>query len=349
MSSSHASDRRRWASVALRCFGLLVVPLVVWLVLPAPPAITPAPRSRPPRAEEPERRPAAPSLDVPARAQPTAARAVEEPRAGVGGEVLDPTGAPLPHAVIRCKLGEREIEGASDEAGHFQLGGDADGCVAVAHMMHLGPSAGVTLHAGAQNQLRLTPPMGIAGNVVDESGAPVMSYSLAVDSFEPAGGAGDGAAAQPRQLGIDDADGAFEWTELLAGRYTLAVGLAGGPLARSQPIDVTADRMTRGVRIVTHPAVTVVGNVTDASTHAPIDGARAFVVLGTSQTRAVHTRGGAFKIEGAPADPFDLHVFRAGYVEQIVRGLRGRPGGAPIHVDVAMPKQQGDATPPSGG
>jgi hypothetical protein len=325
-----------------------VVPLVVWLIVPAPPSITPQPRSRPARVEPPGPL-AAPPVEVAARAQPAAAPVAEQGPGGVAGEVQDPDGKPLAHALITCTLGERAIDGASDEAGHFQLGADAAGCVAVARMKHFGPSAEVPLHVGGGNQLRLTPPMGIAGNVVDESGAPVMGYWLAVDSFEPAGSARDGGAAQPRQFEIDDADGAFEWTELLAGRYTLAVGVRGGPLARSQPIDVTAGGMTRGVRIVTHPGVTIIGTVTDASTHASIDGARAQVQLGTLLTRPSMSRDGAFKVEGAPAGPFELHMFCFGYVEQIVRGLSGRPGGDPIHVDVAMPKQQADATPPSGG
>lgn len=351
ISSGRASERRRWASVAVRCAGLLVVPLVVWLALPAPPPpATPTPRSRPQRAVEPVQAAATP-VDVPARAQPSAARVrSEEPPQGlVGGEVQDPGGAPLPHAVIRCKLGEREIEGASDEGGHFQLAGDAVGCVAVAHMTHLGPSAEVVLQAGTANQLRLTPPTGIAGNVVDESGAPVMNYWLGVDSFEPAGGARDGGAAQPRHLEINDADGAFEWTELSAGRYTLGVSIPLGPLSRSQPIDVGAGSMIRGVRIVTHPGVTVAGTVTDAKTHAPIDGAQVFVRLGTLSTRIVTTRQGAFTIEGAPAGTFELHVFCFGYVEKIVRDLRAPAGGGPLHVDVAVLATKDDVAAPSGG
>jgi hypothetical protein len=350
ISPRRAPDRRRWASVVLRCCGLLVVPLVVWVALPAPPPpVAPTPRRLPQRAEEPGRSVAAAPRDAPARVEPAAARGAEATQVIVGGEVLDPSGAPLPHAVIRCTLGEREIEGASDEAGHFQLAGDAAGCVAVARMTHLGPSAEVVLQAGAGNKLRLTPPTGIAGNVVDESGAPVMSFWLAVDAFEPAGGARDGGAAQPRHIEINDADGAFEWTELSAGRYALGVSVPLGPLSRSQPIDVSAGTMTRGVHLVVHPGVTVAGKVTDAKTQEPIDGAQVFVRVGTLSTRIATTRQGAFTVEGAPAGSFELHVFCFGYVEKIVRDLRGPAGGGPLHVDVALRATKDDAAPPSGG
>jgi len=177
----------------------------------------------------------------------------------------------------------------------------------------------------------------------------VMGYWLAIDSFEPAGGGKDGGTALPRHVEINDADGAFEWTELPAGRYALGVSVPLGPLSRSQLIDVAPGGMTRGVRLVTHPGVAVVGTVTDARTHAPIDGARVFVLLGTLSTRTGISRDGAFKVDGAPNGPFDLHVFCFGYVEKILRGLRGPAGGGPLHVDVAMRAPQDDGTAPSGG
>lgn len=347
-SSAAAPDGRRWASVVLRCCGLLVMPLAAWLVLPPPVSITPPSRSRPQGLDEPGHGAPPPTVGS-ARALATTARPEAPAPAGVSGEVQDPAGAPVAHAAVRCTVGEREFEAFSDEAGHFRFDAEAEGCAAVAHKEHLGPSAAEVLRAGAKNQLRLTPPTGIAGNVIDESGAPVMTYLLAVDAFEPANGAKDGGATPPRQLEINDADGAFEWTELSAGRYALGVSVPLGPLSRSQLIDVTAGGMTRGVRLVTHPGVTVIGTITDAKTHAPIDGAQVFVLLGTLSTRIGIARHGAFKIEGAPAGPFDLHVFCFGYVEKILRAQRGPAGGGPLHVDVALRATQDDAPPPAGG
>ncbi len=175
---------------------------------------------------------------------------------------------------------------------------------------------------------------GIAGRVVDEKGAPVMSYWIGVDSFAPSGG-GDAGALTARRRQIDDAEGAFELTDLAPGRYELVVSVVAGPLSRSQSIEVTSGTMTRGVRLVVHPGVRVIGNVTDAATHAPLDNARAWVAMGGLATQRPWTRGGQFTLDDAPAERFDLTVTCWGYIPRTVRGLRGRRMGRPC-VEVAL-------------
>ena len=179
------------------------------------------------------------------------------------------------------------------------------------------------------------PATGIAGKVVDEKGAPVMSYWIGVSSFAPSGG-GDAGALTALKRQIDDTDGAFELTDLAPGRYELAVSVISGPLLRTQSIEVTSGAMTQGVRLVIHPGVTVTGTVTDAATHAPLEGARAFVEMGGMSTQRPWTRGGAFTLDDAPAERFDLTVTCLGYVPKIVRGLQGLPGGPPVHVNVSL-------------
>lgn len=348
-SSDASPARRRWTGVALRCGALLVVPFAVWLALPAPPSIAPRP-TRPHRGDDGESAvvtPVTTAAQSPlARAAPAVAATEGTTPAAVSGEVQDPDGKPVGHASVSCTVAEHELEAFSDDAGHFELDAAAIGCVAVARKEHFGPSVEETLTAGSTNKLRLTPPMGIAGNVVDESGAPVVIYMLSIASFEPAAGGKDGGrGAAPRNLTIDDASGAFEWTELGAGRYALAVSVREGPLSRSQSVEVSPGAMTRGVSIVVHPGVIVVGQITDAATHAPLDGARVFVDMGGLLVRSGPSRTGEFKLEGAPAGRFDLSVYRRGYSKEIVRDLQSPARGETLHVDVALHSATEDPAP----
>jgi hypothetical protein len=335
LSKPPPSDpRRRWTTAILIAAALLVVPFVVWLALPAPPPPPPA-RSAAPRDDPAPRAAPAPTVaERPTRpVVHVAASAEEHVAGGVEGEVDGPDGKPVAGASVTCTVGDHDLEASSDDAGRFQLPPEADGCKAVARKEGLGLSDEVALRAGPGNRLRLSAPCGIAGNVVDEAGAPVMTFALGIASFEPAGDAG----ARPAFTAhIDDAEGAFERTDLVPGRYVLAVSVPLGPMTTSASVEVKPGQVTRGVRIVVHPGITVVGTVTDAATGARIEDALAFVLVGGMQLRSPRTPGGEFKIEGAPAEGFDLHVFRLGYTEHVSRGLKPPAGANPFRVDVAL-------------
>jgi hypothetical protein len=332
--SPGASARRRWVGAALLPLALLVVSFVVWIALPSPTAPSP-----PPPAVARTREPA-PAATSTARPPPAAARPGGAIAAGgVEGEVQDPQGNPVANALVTCATDGRELEATTDDAGRFRLGPEADGCKAVATKQGFGASGEEALLARTVNRLRLSAPTGIAGNVVDEAGAPVMTYVLAVASFEPSSGAVDGGAAPDFKAHIDDAEGAFERTDLAPGRYVLAVSVPRGPMATGPSVDVKPGAMTAGVRIVVHPGTTVVGTVTDAASGAPIEDAKVIALLGGMSTRPSASPGGAFKVEGAPAAGFDLVVLRAGYVENVTRGLSAPAGGGPLRVDVALQKR----------
>jgi len=265
VSSSEITTR--WRTAALASAALLVVPLVVWLVLPSPPPVsapTPAPRAPAPPVED--ERPRSPSARPAPPAPTDVARSVAPPH-------------------------------------------DEDGGVEVK--------------------------TGIAGHVVDAAGAPVMTFSIGVASFKAAGGV-DGGAGGAARRDVDDAEGAFELTDLAPGRYELVVSPMAGAFTRSQAIDVTPGAMTRGVRVVVQPGVTVTGTVTDAATGAPLDGARASVQVNGISTRRPFTRGGEFTLHDVPVDRFELLVTCPGYMPKVVPDLQGRPGGPPLRVEVAL-------------
>ncbi len=320
-----------------------MVPFLAWLAIPAPAPVPPPTPRLPQAGREVAARPRAiAGTATSAPRGPAAAPAEAAPVAaeeGVEGDVQDSHGAPASGASVTCTVGEREVAAETDAAGHFHLAASAAGCRAVASKQGFASSAEEVLRIGSGNRLRLLPPTGIAGTVVDEQGQPVMSYTVGVDVFRPAGGGGDAGALVSQRRAIDDAEGAFALTDLAPGHYELAVSVRLGPLARSAGVEVTPGAMTTGVRIVVHPGVTVTGTVTDAATHAPIDGAKAFVLWGGLSTRQPRTVGGAFTLEDAPSGRFDLRVLALGYAPKIVPGLEGRPGAPPVHVDVTLERE----------
>jgi hypothetical protein len=234
---------------------------------------------------------------------------------------------------VTCKLGDRELTFSTEESGRFHFDKDAAACHATAVKRGYRPSVEEVLRAGSENRLRLGRATGIAGNVVDDIGSPVMAFWIGVARFTPAGGADAGAALAKL---FEDAEGAFEMTDLAPGRYELVVtAVPPGPMLRSPPIEVVQDALTKDVRLALRPGGTVVGRVTDAATHAPIEGATVFGMMGGLSTRQPKTRGGDYKLEDAPPGPFELRVMSIGYVPKSVAGLEAPPGSK-LRIDVAL-------------
>jgi hypothetical protein len=317
--------------------AMLVLPFSVWLFVPAPPPVAPRPVT--PQKAAPAS-PAAVQTSAPTVRAPTRPAAAPAPVAGpaIDGVVEGPDGQPVSGASVTCSVGEQEHAAQSEEGGKFHMTAGAAGCSAVATKKGFAPSEPVELRPGAPNRLKLAPPSGASGNVVDDKGAPVMSYTLRVDTFEPMGGAKDGGAAlPPLRLRVDDAEGAFELTDLAPGRYRLAASAARS-MARSPYFVVVPGVVTKGVRIEVKPPVTVVGKVVDAATGAPIDDAMVNAVLGGITTFPVRTVRGEFKVEGAPAEAFELRVFHPAYALGTLPNLVAPPGGGPLRVEVKLRK-----------
>jgi hypothetical protein len=177
----------------------------------------------------------------------------------------------------------------------------------------------------------------IHGVVVDERGAPVQGYWIAVAAFEPTSEADAGRPKVARE--VDDPDGAFRLEGLAPGRYAIAAAVPHRPVARERDVAVRAGRITSGVRLVAAPGATVIGTITDARTHVPLGSASVFAEMeaeiGLKVVPAI-TQAGAYRLEGAPTGEFDLTVLLYGYEQQVVRGLRAPEGGEPLRVDVAL-------------
>lgn len=337
------SPRRAWISSALLCLALLILPGLALVLVPRPGGFTKPPAPVAARAL-PEANPPAPPLPVapsePPKAQPTRVSTDEKPSdAPVTGVVLDPNGKPVHRAFIGCDDRDKELNATTDDEGHFTLAAEAGGCLAIARSPRFSPSERVQLRAGRENVVRLSRGGAIAGDAVDERGAPLPSYLLAIESFV---GASEAAAASPpfRQTrSIQDAKGAFLLEDLPPGKYVLTASAEGRPPTKTSSIEVESGRTTHHVHLVLTRGATLSGKVIDAATRKPISGALVALDAATSTSAnliapARTDDSGAYSLEGAPAGLFSIRVAHESYRAKIVPGLVAR--GSAMTQDVEL-------------
>jgi hypothetical protein len=75
--------------------------------------------------------------------------------------------------------------------------------------------------------------------------------------------------------------------------------------------------------------------VTDAATHAPVEGARVYVGMGGLTTKVVPTVGGNYAVDDAPAGHFDLRAYAFGYHFKVIPNVEVAAGKA-IRIDFAL-------------
>lgn len=259
--------------------------------------------------------------------------------------MLDPEGKPAARAVVTCD--EKNLTATTDDEGRFELSPEAAGCSVTTMHPSFSSAERVRLVAGAANVVRLLGGGGIAGVVLDESGTPVPSYLLAIESFLATS---DASAAPPtgRSRTITDPAGQFLLERLPPGRYILTASAEGRPPARSSSIEVEPGRTTHHVRISLARGATLSGTIVDGQTRQPIAGARVVLDAVTSTGAnaiegATSDASGAYSLDGAPPGPFSVRVSREGYRTKIVPGLTTR--GAPaIREDITLtPRGEGSS------
>jgi len=334
MARPHDPEERRraWISAGLAAAALLFVPFLMWLVLPAPPKIA-LPQvvaatvelAAAPARPRPAPRPATPAPD------PTETNVMVEDPPGIRGKVISPDGRPMPRSWVGCT--DRDSSTVSDHDGVFELPSEAAGCTVIARKPGFGASDTVTLKAGdlRANTLQLREGGKIEGVVIDEGGAPVTKFMLAVEKF--VGQDGDDEGTNGRARTVEDEQGRFVMENATPGKYVLSVSAEGRPPARSEPLDVSSGRSVTGVRIVLARGARLAGTVTDAQTRKPVEGANVTLdsVTSTGLTTIPSAKtdaNGAYVLEGVPPNgPFSVRVDRSGYRARIVSGLSARGSG----------------------
>jgi hypothetical protein len=162
----------------------------------------------------------------------------------------------------------------------------------------------------------------IEGEVVDERGFPVTSFTIGLQTVD---GARRTDIGGPRK--VDDAHGAFRLDRLAPASYVLTATAAGKPSKRSEPIVLQSGGAVSGVRLVLAPGGSVSGIVSDRS-HVPVAGADVFFetpegeVTVTTKTDSQ----GRYHIDQATPGALNIRVEKPGFRMRRFSGLQVRSG-----------------------
>lgn len=247
----------------------------------------------------------------------------------VEGQVLDPERKPIRAGVVACDGKEPGQRLTTSHDGKFKLAREFARCPLVAYHDQFA-SSDPTIPEGATIELRLRAGGSISGLVVEESGGPIKSFYVGVESFVPSFGERLSLRA-PETHSVEDAGGAFLLEKLTPGSYVLSVGAEGRSPVRSPSIEVRAGQTTSNVRIILLQGGTVEGQVFDEEKRTPLAAARvSFDATSSLQRQGVPPTAsddaGKFRLEGAPTGPFSLRVEHEGYRTRILAGLRVNSG-----------------------
>jgi protocatechuate 3,4-dioxygenase beta subunit len=252
----------------------------------------------------------------------------------VQGFVRGDDGEPVSAQIVACSGQASEEKTTSEDDGSFELSSSTIGCDAVAHLAGYASSDPVGVAEGRRLELRLKTGGSIEGEVKDDKGSIVRSYSLGIESFVTAGGG----APDKGPRAIEDALGAFRWEKLAAGRYVLTASVEGLPPARSAPVAVSGGVVTRGVTIVIGRGGTVVGTVVDdhntaiAGADVSLDPVSSLVA---GNARTITDASGRYRLDGAPPGPFSVRAEKAGFRTRMVSSLHVS-SGATLSRDIAL-------------
>jgi len=250
-----------------------------------------------------------------------------QPARAVMGVVLDPDGLPLAGAIVSCAdhlhRGATAAD-ATDAEGRFDMDASTSGCTAVARHRQFADSDPTVVAGGDGNRIHMNPAAAIAGLVVDDTGQPVVAYTLAIESFKPAAAASV-LSNDSFTTVVRDAEGRFEIGGLQAGRYVLAVVAPGRPPAESDAVELESGERSRGVRIVLSEGALLYGRIVD-SAGDPIEGATVrldgMTQAAGSSIEPVHSgQDGRYELPGVPTGPFSIRVTHGGYLGRVIAGI----------------------------
>lgn len=339
-------SRRGWRLALLASSALLIVPLVVWFLLPNHGPLPPKkPRPRPSVAAVTEQPTAPPVAQAPApRPVVTKPNEAPPPEESVTGTVVDPDGQPVGGAFVGCDDRSTHLTTSSDSEGKFHLLAEASGCQVIAHHAQYPQSERTRVELGKDNIVKLGVGGTLEGVVVDDQNKAVTSYRLSVEVFLPKVEGGEiGIRGRPKQ--INDDSGAFRLDRMPAGKYVLVANAPGQPPGKSESVDVDVGQTTRNVRIVLPRPATLTGTIRDEESRQPIAGALVhldglagggFIV----NAPATSDEQGNFSLLGVPPGPFSVRVEHSAYKSRIVAGLTTR-GASSIREDIGL-KSRGD-------
>jgi hypothetical protein len=252
----------------------------------------------------------------------------------VSGIVYGVDGAGVRADVTACAGQHVEYRTTTADDGTFELPGSSVGCDAVAEQNGATSDAAPVTADGQRLTLHLKAGGTIEGEVVNERGAGVPSFTVGVESFMTSHGRRGGGLKRK----FDDVAGAFRLDQLAPGSYVLTAAAPGQPPTRSDAVEVTAGNVTRGVRIVLGQGGSVTGRVTDDQGRALAEVVVRFdsvSQVADSSSSAKTDERGRYRLEGAPAGPVTLRAEKRGYRARLVSGLSVASGSS-VTADITL-------------
>ncbi len=267
-------------------------------------------------------------------------RVVLEPLQGISGRVVSATG----HAVRGAQVLMRPV-GVAKSATTVRSSGDGlfgfsqiDAGryeISATHPRH-GPSQVVVVGTEEKGLVELVMVAGgsISGTVLSPEGDPVQRFTVVVDAFEPESGSGvEGARLGPQHYipsRNNNAEGSFSVPDLAPGTYTLLADAPGYAFGRVEGLRLGVGRSLEGVVLRLTRGAVFSGQVLDAQTRQPIEGAR---VMQRDMDRRLRNlepmvevtdADGEFLMEGLSPGRRSLTVAAKGYVSRVLAGVEVR-------------------------
>ena len=250
------------------------------------------------------------------------------------GLVLDQSYRPVAQvSVLTSALSARarpsnRIKSAADGTFALALGEAPPSSLSVELVSTAHASLEATLRPGEEALLVLPPGGSIAGQVISSRGRPVSNYTLSVIDFRPERGQRVHPLAAFPSASFEAADGRFTFGPLRPGTYYLRAQ-PGEELAAadSQAIRVLSARTTSNITLSVSTPGRIRGEVVDATTGRPIEGASVQLsepgVSGSAATRT--DAAGQFALEGVSPGRKSLRVSLQGYTTQVAAGIEVAP------------------------
>ncbi|MCA9525010.1 MAG: carboxypeptidase regulatory-like domain-containing protein, partial [Myxococcales bacterium] len=184
----------------------------------------------------------------------------------------------------------------------------------------------------------------IAGRVVDQAGRPVEDFSVSASPLTWGRGG-------PPAQSFSSEDGHFLLGPLAAGRMEIWAAAEGYQPAERRGVEVRAGETVEGITLTLRTSVVLEGQVTDARTGRPVEGAQVVPAEWRSGAlaEAVGTytdADGRYRLDALPGVRTSIRVKAEGYRSVLIGGVEGAPGSRVVR-DFALNPQASDALPGS--
>jgi len=252
----------------------------------------------------------------------------------VRGRVLDGSAEPVADCEVTAKRGDQPVaKDVTETDGTFLLGGLDEGEYPLVAACGEGTAARVARAGGEVVTLVLQHRGEVSGEVADETGGPVLAFTVAL------GVEGDARAATGVPEPVSGHGGRFSLGDVPEGSYSLRVVAAGFTGTRISTVRVSAGRNTDIGRLTLRRGFTVVGNVVDGLGN-PVGGAQVGPAtasgLSWDAARSLTDEAGHFELAGLPAGAVDIVARHPDYAGGRVAGVEVGGDEQPPAIEIVL-------------